>query len=81
MAAPDAQLGQHVQHVVERAESAGRRRRRLAESTKVESDDVAFGCECRPQQVPHPTIGDARMDEDERQVTGRTRPVVGQASR
>jgi hypothetical protein len=67
--AVDADLGQRVEHVIDRAEHARWTRRGLAESTYVQLDDIAFCGECRPDGVPHPAIGNAGMDEDDWQVT------------
>jgi hypothetical protein len=75
--AVDADFGQRVEHVIDRGEHAARPRCRLTESAEVQPDYIAFDGECRPERVPHPAIGDASMEKDDRQVTARARTVVG----
>jgi hypothetical protein len=66
--AVDADFGQRVEQVIDRAKHAARPRCGLTESAKVQPDDIAFDGECRPDRVPHPAIGDAGMEQNDRQV-------------
>lgn len=75
--APDAECGQHVDHVIHRAKRAVRTVGGLTESAKVQPDGIAFGGERRPLRVPHPAIGDAGMDEDDGQVISWACTVIG----
>ena len=77
--AVDVDLGQCVEHVNDSREHAARTRRGLAESPDVRRDNIAVGGEPRPGRVPHPAVGCASMDEDDRPVTARARAVVGDA--
>jgi hypothetical protein len=75
--AVDADFGQRVEHVIDRGEYAARPHCGLPESAEVQPDYIAFGGECRSDRAPHPPIGDAGMEKDDRQVTARARTVVG----
>jgi hypothetical protein len=75
--AVDADFGQRVEHIIDRGEHAERPRCGLTESAEVQPDYIAFDGKCRPERAPHPTIGDAGMEKDDRQVTAPARPVVG----
>jgi hypothetical protein len=75
--AVDADFGQRVEHVIDRGEHAAWRRCGLTESAEVQPDYIAFDGECRSDRVPHPAIGDAGMEKDDRQVTTRACTVVG----
>ena len=66
MTAIDAELGQRVKHVIDGGEHAARPRRGLTESAEVQPDDIAFDGECRPEWIPHPAIGNAGMEKDDR---------------
>ena len=48
----------------------------LTESTKVHPASIAYSGECRPLRVPHATIGDARMNEDNGQVSAWAGAVI-----
>ncbi|MDQ6822248.1 MAG: hypothetical protein M3076_18225 [Actinomycetota bacterium] len=62
-------------------ERAARTYRGLAESAQVQPDDVTFGAEFPPLETPHPTIGDARMDEHDGQLTAGARTVIRDTGR
>jgi hypothetical protein len=56
-------------------------RGRLAESTEVQPNYIAFDRQCQPDRVPHPAIGDAGMEKDDRHLTAGARTIVGDTCR
>ena len=51
MTAPDAECGQHVDHVIDRAKRTTGTVGGLTESAKVQPDGIAFGGERRPIEL------------------------------
>ena len=66
VAALDAESVEQRQQVGDVVERAPGSRRGIAEAPQVRPDDVEAGRERRPLGVPHPPVGDPRVDEEHR---------------
>ena len=81
MTALDADVGQCAENVTGLRDRPGRPLGRIAESPQVQPHDVPLPGERGPDRIPHPPIGDAGVDQHDRQLAPRPVAVIGDAVR
>lgn len=81
MTAADADFGQSAENIGRLRDRPGRPLGRIAESPQIQPHDVPLRGERRPDRIPHPPVGDARVDQHDRQLAARPFAVKRDAVR